>query len=73
MERFGLTVAEQPTIAGQLAQTQDIDRLDDIQRRYTRWSQFDTMANIGDIGKHCWLDHETGRLVFTDAGANPNR
>jgi len=39
--------------------------------RYARWRTFDTTQQGGDRVS-CWLDRETGRLVYRPEGLDPN-
>ena len=39
--------------------------------RYTRWRTFDTTQHGGNRIS-CWLDRETGRLVYQPEGLDPN-
>ena len=35
--------------------------------RFTRWSRLDVRPTVESGRKYCWLDRETGRLVFSDS------
>jgi len=39
--------------------------------RYARWRTFDTTRHGGDRVS-CWLDRETGRLMYQPEGLDPN-
>jgi len=49
------------------ARTQSMNSL----TRYTRWRTFDTTQHGGERIS-CWLDRETGRLVYQPEGLDPN-
>lgn len=35
--------------------------------RLVRWATFDKNAALAPSARYCWLDCETGRLVFSDS------
>lgn len=71
MEQLVVAAGQLESVAGQISVVAELDAKDEVSRRFSRWSQFDVIADTDGVGKHCWLDHETGRLVFSAAGLNP--
>lgn len=41
------------------------------QPRHVRWSMFDRNSVPIPTARYCWLDRDTGRLVFSDSKDHP--
>ena len=41
--------------------------------RFTRWSRLDVRPTLDMARQFCWLDRETGRLIFSDSESIPVR
>lgn len=50
-----------------VSRTQAATTIVEEQPRFTRWSRLDTRPTLEAARKFCWLDRETGRLVFSDS------
>ena len=56
-------VFRSPAVSRSQATTTIIDEVP----RFTRWSRLDVRATLDTVRKYCWLDRETGRLIFSDS------
>lgn len=41
------------------------------QPRHVRWATFDRNTAPAPTARYCWLDRDTGRLIFSDSKDSP--